>query len=105
MGFNAGQGHGGSYYSAVSNRQHINHVLIYSGARNHKSVNFMPSVPLMKYFSTILLAIVICCHGYAQSNKPVIDSLEKLLATQIDSSLVKTFNELTWLYRLVDQDK
>jgi len=65
----------------------------------------MPSVPLMKYFSTILLAIIICCQGYTQNNKPVIDSLEKLLAVQKDSALAKTFNELTWQYRLVDQDK
>ena len=41
----------------------------------------------------------------AQKNKSIIDSLEKLLAVQTDSSLVQTLNELTWQYRLVDKNK
>jgi len=43
--------------------------------------------------------------GFAQPNAKIIDSLEKLTSVQKDSSLAKTFNELTWQYRLVDKDK
>jgi signal transduction histidine kinase len=39
-----------------------------------------------------------------QSNK-LIDSLEKIAGKQQDTNLIKTYNELTWQYRTVDQDK
>jgi len=42
---------------------------------------------------------------FAQKNKPVIDSLEKLLAVQKDSAAIQTLNELTWQYRMVNSDK
>jgi two-component system, NarL family, sensor kinase len=38
-------------------------------------------------------------------NQRVLDSLERLVAKQKDSQLVKTYNELTWQYRMVDRDK
>jgi two-component system, NarL family, sensor kinase len=38
-------------------------------------------------------------------NQQILDSLEKLLPQQKDSVLVRTLNELTWQYRLVDRDK
>ncbi len=41
----------------------------------------------------------------AQKNKALLDSLEKLIPIQNDSSLVQTLNELTWQYRMVDKDK
>ncbi|CAN5387673.1 ATP-binding protein [soil metagenome] len=41
----------------------------------------------------------------AQNNKPLLDSLEKISLSQKDSDLVKTYNELTWQYRLVSQEK
>ena len=40
----------------------------------------------------------------AQKNK-ILDSLEKLSVTQSDTNLAKTYNELTWQYRNVNQDK
>lgn len=39
----------------------------------------------------------------AQQN--TIDSIEKLIPKQKDSNLAKSYNELTWQYRTVDQDK
>jgi signal transduction histidine kinase len=39
----------------------------------------------------------------AQQN--TIDSIEKLIPKQKDSNLAKSYNELTWQYRAVDQDK
>ena len=41
----------------------------------------------------------------AQKNKAILDSLEKLIPLQKDSSLVQTLNELTWQYRMVDKEK
>jgi two-component system, NarL family, sensor kinase len=41
----------------------------------------------------------------AQKNRSTIDSLERLTRIQKDTSLVKTYNELTWEYRLVDRDQ
>ncbi|GAB2823037.1 ATP-binding protein [Ferruginibacter profundus] len=40
----------------------------------------------------------------AQTSK-VIDSIEKILPQQKDTTLVKSYNELTWQYRNVDKDK
>jgi signal transduction histidine kinase/tetratricopeptide (TPR) repeat protein len=40
----------------------------------------------------------------AQTNK-TIDSLEKVVRKQEDTTLIKTYNELTWHYRTVDQNK
>ena len=39
----------------------------------------------------------------AQQN--TIDSIEKLIPSQKDSLLAKSYNELTWQYRTIDQDK
>ncbi len=42
---------------------------------------------------------------FAQKNKSLIDSLEKLTELQKDTNLVKTYNELTWQYRNVSKEK
>lgn len=53
------------------------------------------------------LAVLLACTltGFTQKNKAVLDSLEKLVTSQKDSALVKTYNELTWEYRTVNRDK
>jgi tetratricopeptide (TPR) repeat protein len=53
------------------------------------------------FFSSLLF-----CAFYvnAQTNR-LIDSLEKIARKQQDTTLVKTYNELTWQYRTVDQNK
>lgn len=38
-------------------------------------------------------------------NQRMLDSMEKLLPVQKDSVLVRTLNELTWQYRMVDREK
>lgn len=55
-------------------------------------------------FILLVLAIAVP-RSYTQPNAKIIDSLEKLTSTQKDSALAKTYNELTWQYRLVDKDK
>ncbi len=57
--------------------------------------------------SAIFLSWLFICGTtvFAQKNKTQIDSLEKLASFQKDSSLVLTYNELTWQYRLVNRDK
>lgn len=56
-----------------------------------------------------LIILLLCLHfsqiSIAQSNRMLIDSLEKLIPTQKDSNLVANYNELTWQYRLIDQNK
>ena len=53
------------------------------------------------FFVTLLLCSNIC---WAQSNK-IIDSLEALSRKQADTNLIKTYNELTWQCRNIDQAK
>jgi signal transduction histidine kinase len=53
---------------------------------------------------TCLLSVLFSICAYTQSNK-LIDSLEKVAASQKDTSLVITYNELTWQYRNVNRDK
>ncbi|MCU0335156.1 MAG: sensor histidine kinase [Chitinophagaceae bacterium] len=45
------------------------------------------------------------CWCAAAQPKAAIDSIEKLLPTQKDSTLCQSYNELTWLYRTVDRQK
>lgn len=56
-----------------------------------------------------VLLIFICClfqlSTFAQRNKPIIDSIEKVIQFQSDSNLVKSYSELTWQYRTVDRAK
>ncbi len=54
-------------------------------------------------FCILLLTGVQCLAQH--SNQRVLDSLEKLIPQQRDSLLVKTYNELTWQYRMADRDK
>ncbi len=57
----------------------------------------------MRYFLIPLLAVFFIHSANAQPGNKIIDSLEKLVSTQQDSALAKTYNELTWQYRLVDR--
>ncbi|HWB25529.1 MAG TPA: sensor histidine kinase [Chitinophagaceae bacterium] len=59
----------------------------------------------MKLLLILLILAIAIPHGNAQNNAKIIDSLERLAAVQKDSALAKTYNELTWQYRLVDRDK
>jgi len=59
----------------------------------------------LKLLLLVLIQFISTQYIVAQKNKAVLDSLEKLIAIQKDSSLVQTFNELTWQYRMVDKDK
>lgn len=52
----------------------------------------------------LLVSVAVQC-THAQQNAGLIDSLEKLVRQQQDSALAKTYNELTWQYRLVNQEK
>lgn len=60
---------------------------------------------LMKRISLLLIAAMWLFTAAAQTTNPIIDSLEKLTTIQRDSALAKTYNELTWQYRLINQDK
>ena len=59
----------------------------------------------MKRLLVLPALFIACCCVKAQNSNTIIDSLEKLVAVQHDTSLAKTYNELTWQYRLVDRDK
>lgn len=60
----------------------------------------------MKKLALIIFSISVCVFNLkAQKNKRIIDSLENIIKTQTDSSLVKTYSELTWQYRLVNREK
>ncbi|WP_460557656.1 tetratricopeptide repeat-containing sensor histidine kinase [Ferruginibacter profundus] len=52
----------------------------------------------------LLLLLLLPGALMAQTSK-VIDSIEKILPQQKDTTLVKSYNELTWQYRNVDKDK
>jgi two-component system NarL family sensor kinase len=54
--------------------------------------------------AVLLLLLLFACGLGAQTNK-VIDSIEKMLSLQKDTTLVKSYNELTWQYRNIDKDK
>jgi hypothetical protein len=56
------------------------------------------------FVCTLLLMLSFSSTITAQTNK-VIDSIEKALPGQKDTVLAKSYNELTWQYRNVDQDK
>ena len=58
----------------------------------------------MKLF-LVLLLLLPCIFCNAQTTSPLIDSLEKLVPVQKNSTPVQTYNELTWQYRLVDREK
>ncbi|MBL0355480.1 MAG: tetratricopeptide repeat protein [Chitinophagaceae bacterium] len=51
-----------------------------------------------------LFSLFFAFYCSAQTNK-LIDSLERISASQTDTSLVATYNELTWQYRNVNRDK
>jgi two-component system NarL family sensor kinase len=52
-----------------------------------------------------LLCLLLAMAVNAQRNKPIIDSIERVIKTQTDTNLVKSYSELTWQYRLVNRQK
>jgi two-component system NarL family sensor kinase len=52
-----------------------------------------------------LLCLLLAIAVNAQRNKPIIDSIERVIKTQTDTTLVKSYSELTWQYRLVNRQK
>jgi signal transduction histidine kinase/lipopolysaccharide biosynthesis regulator YciM len=56
-----------------------------------------PKLPLAIFIFLLPVSVI------AQQN--IIDSIEKITASQKDSNLAKSYNELTWQYRTIDQDK
>ncbi len=57
----------------------------------------------MKWLLAFFFPALSFC-AQAQTNR-IIDSLEKVAGRQRDTNLIKTYNELTWQYRLVNGDK
>lgn len=53
--------------------------------------------------TTLLLTLAFT--AAAQKNKPMIDSMERLIPRQRDAELANTYSELAWQYRAVDRDK
>lgn len=55
----------------------------------------------------VLLLLFICSFTwcYAQKNRQLIDSLERLSIRQKDSTLANIYSELAWQYRAVDREK
>ncbi len=59
----------------------------------------------MAYAKFILAAFIFLLPRSLTAQQKIIDSIEKLLPFQKDSTLAKSYNELTWQYRTIDQDK
>jgi two-component system NarL family sensor kinase len=60
---------------------------------------------MVKVFVCILLLMLSFSSTITAQTNKVIDSIEKVLPGQKDTVLAKSYNELTWQYRNVDQDK
>jgi len=60
---------------------------------------------MLKVFICNLLIMLLFCANLSAQTNAVIDSIEKALPNQKDTILAKSYNELTWQYRTVDQDK
>ncbi len=59
----------------------------------------------MRFVILFFFLVIMSSSVTAQKNKAIIDSLERVALTQKDSLLANTFNELTWQYRTVNQQK
>jgi two-component system NarL family sensor kinase len=59
----------------------------------------------MKKYSFALLLLFAFCKIQAQRNKPIIDSIERIIKIQTDSNLVKSYSELVWQYRIINREK
>lgn len=59
---------------------------------------------LKVFICNLLMMLSLCLTITAQTNK-VIDSIEKAIPNQKDTNLAKSYNELTWQYRTIDQEK
>jgi two-component system, NarL family, sensor kinase len=56
-----------------------------------------PKLPLAIFVLLLPLSVI--------AQQKIIDSVEKIIPSQKDSNLAKSYNELTWQYRNIDQDK
>lgn len=59
----------------------------------------------MRHFHTWLCIIFLCSITYVDAQNRKIDSLLNLSTKQADTTLIKTYNELTWEYRLLNANK
>lgn len=59
----------------------------------------------MNYIKLLVAAFLFFFPVSLNAQQKIIDSIEKLLPAQKDSTLAKSYNELTWQYRTIDQDK
>ncbi len=59
----------------------------------------------MKHYLTAVLVVFSFLPKALFAQQKTIDSIEKILPSQRDSNLAKSYNELTWQYRSVDQEK
>ena len=59
----------------------------------------------MNIIKLLLAAFTFLFPASLIAQQKVIDSIEKIIPQQKDSNLAKSYNELTWQYRTIDQDK
>jgi len=59
----------------------------------------------MKFCTLLFVFTTFFLHKTVIAQQTTIDSIEKILPAQKDSILAKSYNELTWQYRTIDQDK
>lgn len=59
----------------------------------------------MRFSTSFLVCTFFCIPAGLLAQQGIIDSIEKIIPAQKDSTLAKSYNELTWQYRSVDQDK
>ncbi|MFM6925408.1 MAG: tetratricopeptide repeat protein [Ferruginibacter sp.] len=59
----------------------------------------------MVYAKLLVAAFFFLLPVSLSAQQKIIDSIEKIIPAQKDSTLAKSYNELTWQYRTIDQDK
>ena len=59
----------------------------------------------MRFYKFCTVAFIFLFPLASSAQQNTIDSIERLILKQKDSTLVKSYNELTWQYRTVDQNK
>ncbi len=59
----------------------------------------------MHFCKTKIILLFLFLPVSLMAQQHVIDSIEKLLPNQKDTTLAKSYNELTWQYRTIDQEK
>jgi two-component system, NarL family, sensor kinase len=59
----------------------------------------------MKICKLFLFAAIFFLPDFTSAQQKIIDSIEKIILAQKDSTLAKSYNELTWQYRTIDKEK